>query len=163
MGTQNDFNPSNIYGGNASINQLASPIATPVVTTDPTSQILVKVLANAGAKLPVRDVIDDRIVNDIINGTGSIGQDQNNWPVLAQGTAPADTDHDGMPDAWETAQGFNPNDATDRNGDKNSNGYTNLEEYLNELAGDQPTSSPVAVPATTVKSSTTRRKGRWVK
>jgi hypothetical protein len=69
----------------------------------------------------------------------------------------ADTDHDGMPDAWETAQGFNPNDATDRNGDKNSNGYTNVEEYLNELAGDQPTttatSSPVIAPApiTTVK------------
>jgi len=164
MGTQNDFNPSNIYGGNANINQLASPIVTPTVTTDPTSQVLVKVLANVGAKLPVRDVIDDRIVNDIINGTGSIGQDQNNWPVFAKGTAPTDNDHDGMPDAWETAQGFNPNDATDRNGDKNSNGYTNVEEYLNELAGDQPTSSPVTVPATaTTVKSTTRRKGRLVK
>jgi len=151
MGTQNDFNPDNIYGGNASINQLASPVVTPAVTTDPTSQVLIKVLANAGAKLPVRDVIDDRIVNDIINGTGSIGQDQNNWSVLAQGTAPDDSDHDGMPDAWETAQGFNPNDAADRNGDNNNNGYTNVEEYLNELAGDQPVAfGSMTVPAAAV-------------
>ena len=39
-----------------------------------------------------------------------------------------------MPDAWETARGLDPNAAEDRNGDDNRNGYTNLEEYLNELA-----------------------------
>jgi hypothetical protein len=133
-GTSNDFNTGNIAGGNASINKLSSPVATPVVTTDATSAVLAKVLVNAGAKLPSRDSIDMRIVNDVLNSTGSIGQDQNNWPALANGTAPPDTDHDGMPDAWETAHGFNPNDASDRNKDQNNNGYTNVEEYLNELA-----------------------------
>lgn len=42
-----------------------------------------------------------------------------------------------MPNAWETEHGLNPNDAGDRNGTSLSRiGYTNLEMYLNELAGD---------------------------
>ncbi len=44
-----------------------------------------------------------------------------------------DADQDGMPDAWEKANGLNPNDATDGNGTAPS-GYTWIEEYLNELA-----------------------------
>lgn len=38
-----------------------------------------------------------------------------------------------MPDVWEAANGLNPNDAEDRNGDRDSDGYTNLEEYINSL------------------------------
>ena len=59
--------------------------------------------------------------------------DNKGWPVLAAGIPPQDTDHDGMPDTWELAHGLNPNvndSAQDRNGD----GYTNIEEYLYELA-----------------------------
>ena len=50
-------------------------------------------------------------------------------------TRPAnyDTDGDGMPDAWEISVGLNPAVA-DNNGDYDNDGYTNLEEYLNELA-----------------------------
>ena len=44
-----------------------------------------------------------------------------------------DTDQDGMPDTWETAHGLNPNVANN-NGDFDNDGYTDLEEYLNELA-----------------------------
>jgi hypothetical protein len=55
------------------------------------------------------------------------------WPVLASGTPPADNDHDGMPDEWELAVCLNPNDANDRNGDRDGDGYTNVEEYLNWL------------------------------
>jgi len=44
-----------------------------------------------------------------------------------------DTDQDGMPDTWETAHGLQPATA-DNNGDFDSDGYTNLEEYLNEIA-----------------------------
>ena len=44
-----------------------------------------------------------------------------------------DTDQDGMPDAWETAHGLDPNDPEDRNKTAPS-GYTWIEEYLNELA-----------------------------
>jgi hypothetical protein len=51
---------------------------------------------------------------------------------LAGGTAPPDSDHDGMPDAWETANGLNPNDASDRNRTWGP-GYTMLEKYLNSI------------------------------
>ena len=53
------------------------------------------------------------------------------------GTAPADTDHDGMPDEWETANGFNPNDASDGAKVASAEGYTALEIYLNSLMGEQ--------------------------
>ncbi len=58
------------------------------------------------------------------------------WPTLASGTPPLDSDRDGMPDAWESRLGLDPHDPADRNGDVTGNGYTNLENYLNELAGD---------------------------
>jgi hypothetical protein len=51
------------------------------------------------------------------------------FPVIANGTPCADTGHDGMPDVWATARGFNPNNAADRN-TVATNGYTNLENYL---------------------------------
>jgi hypothetical protein len=37
-----------------------------------------------------------------------------------------------MPDAWETANGLNPNDASDRNRTWGP-GYTMLEKYLNGI------------------------------
>ena len=98
------------------------------------------ILEGAGASL-VRDSVDKRIVNEVKTGTGRIIDDPSKvggWPKLAKGTPPADRDKDGMPDAWEKQYGFNPNDPNDRNGDADKDGYTNLEEYLNELAGDQP-------------------------
>jgi len=53
--------------------------------------------------------------------------------VLRSTPAPTDRDRDGMPDTWETAHGMNLNDSTDRNADRDNDGYTNLEEYLNNL------------------------------
>lgn len=44
-----------------------------------------------------------------------------------------DTDLDGMPDAWEKANGLNPNDASDANGDCTGDGYTNIEKYINGI------------------------------
>ena len=38
-----------------------------------------------------------------------------------------------MPDDWETKNGFNPKNAADATMDKDKNGYTNIEEYLNGL------------------------------
>jgi hypothetical protein len=48
--------------------------------------------------------------------------------------APADTDDDGMPDAWETTHGLDPD--TDDSAEVVASGYTAVEEYLNELADD---------------------------
>jgi hypothetical protein len=51
--------------------------------------------------------------------------------------APADTDRDVMPNEWETAHGLDPSNKNDGNEtDLSAEGYTNLEMYLNELAGD---------------------------
>ncbi len=44
-----------------------------------------------------------------------------------------DVDQDGMPGEWELQHGLDPNVA-DNNGDFDSDGYTNLEEYINDLA-----------------------------
>ncbi len=41
---------------------------------------------------------------------------------------PADSDHDGMPDKWEKANGLNPKNPKDGNA-ISKDGYTNLENY----------------------------------
>lgn len=92
------------------------------------------VLALAGAW--PRDLIANRSVTEATNRTGSYG---NHRPAnyltsgLTPGTAPPDTDNDGMPNAWETANGLNPNSAADTH-TVLSSGYPAIETYLNELA-----------------------------
>jgi hypothetical protein len=106
------------------------------------------VLSQAGCVLPARDVLDQRIVSDVRNRTGNLIDVQGGfpahvtpysvsqvaWPVLSCGAVPADSDHDGMTDAYETTHGLNPNHAADRQTIA-ANGYTNLENYLNGIAG----------------------------
>lgn len=50
-----------------------------------------------------------------------------------KGEPRVDTDGDGMPDAWEVANGLNPNDPTDAKGDINGDGYTNIEKWINGI------------------------------
>lgn len=55
------------------------------------------------------------------------------WDIYKTSTdAPLDTDHDGIPDIWEMAHGLNSNDLNDGKLIA-SNGYSNLENYLNSL------------------------------
>ncbi|MDY0149038.1 MAG: thrombospondin type 3 repeat-containing protein [Kiritimatiellia bacterium] len=67
------------------------------------------------------------------------GQTDNNrgigWTIPIQllgGGELADTDGDGMPDAWELANGLDPF-VDDANGDADGDGITNLQEYLHGL------------------------------
>ena len=93
------------------------------------------VLNLAGASL-VRDAVDSRVVNDVRNGTGRLIDSQKEvggWPELKSKPAPADTDGDGMPDAWEVKNGLNPNDSADGKRYTIKKDYTNLEVYLNGL------------------------------
>ena len=104
----------------------------PVATTD-AQEALAQVLAGAGATLPERDAVDRRIVAEVRSGGGRIidsPDDVGGYPGLAPGTPPVDTDHDGMPDAWETNLGLDPNDSADGNRDRDGDGRTNIEEYL---------------------------------
>jgi pectate lyase len=115
----------------------ARPLPAPPVTTWAADEALRRVLAEAGATRPMRDAVDARVVAEVRNGTGGhIGSegDVGGWPDLAHGTPWADRDGDGMPDAWERNHLLDPGEAADANRDKNGNGYTNIEEWLNERA-----------------------------
>jgi hypothetical protein len=106
------------------------------------------VLANAGATLPKRDAVDQRVVTETTNGTatgvgtyGKLGIKDgpvaaSNYATYNSTTPPDDNDHDGMADAWELSHGLDPANANDRN-TINAEGYTMLEVYLNTLIAVQ--------------------------
>lgn len=132
--------------------KLTSPIEFVHTTTHSADMAYEKVLAYAGASLH-RDDYDKMMVSDARNGEASckvsgIGegfinsQDEvvypdgtTGWPKLTSLEAPADTDGDGMPDAWEKENGLDPNNAED-GVTLREDGYTNLEHYLNSLVAD---------------------------
>lgn len=131
--------------------KLRQPFTFMPVTTETAYDAYDKVLSYAGASLH-RDALDTVIVHDTRYGvatyTGSAlapgfintqddlkptdaSSDWTAWPALAQATPETDSDGDGMPDAWETANG------TDLQVDDAktlaSNGYANIENYANSL------------------------------
>lgn len=130
----------------------SKPLYPSYVTTESAADAYTDVLANVGANVPSLDDHDKRIIKEVQNGTytykGSVGKmpgiiddeaDAGGFESFPTTNRPAgwDTDHDGIPDAWEKAHGLNPSDASDGNKTNLSKlGYTNLEMYLNELAGD---------------------------
>jgi len=126
-----------------SLFRIWSPYLPASITTQSASDAYTDVLNEAGATLPSRDALDDRIVSEVVAGTGSLGK-SSDWPALQGGTPPTDSDHDAMPDSWETTYGLNPNDASDRNGDLDGDGYTNVEEYLNGTNPGTGSNPPVA-------------------
>ena len=136
------------------------------VATQTARAAFTNVLANVGANLPKQDAVDRHIIADVRDGTAefigtrgptygdrpgpnypgiidtpsddrsALGSPDFPWPEYKTYNAPVDSDHDGMPDDWEKAHGLNPNDPSDANEDWNGDGYTNLEKYLNWLAGE---------------------------
>ena len=119
------------------------------VRTETAAQAFESVLAGAGA-FP-RDTLDRRIVKEVRTGTAECygtlnkgrtkgiinkGSDAGGWPELKTYNEITDNDHDGMDDAWETAHGFDPTNAADRNYVLPS-GYTALEAYLCHLVGEE--------------------------
>ncbi|WP_069658768.1 pectate lyase family protein [Arcticibacter eurypsychrophilus] len=102
------------------------------------------VLEQVGASFR-RDTLDQRVINDVKNGTGKFIDVQGAfahgtaysatvkaWPSLKSIVAPVDSDRDGMSDIWEKSHGLNNmnDDASAFTTDKN---YTNIELYLNSL------------------------------
>ncbi|CAE6507039.1 unnamed protein product [Rhizoctonia solani] len=97
-----------------------------------------KVIAGVGASKS-RDNVDTLLINQVksLGKSGALISDEAVSPwssggPIAGGTAPKDTDGDGMPDDWETANGLNPN-VNDAMQDKNGDGYANIENYVNSL------------------------------
>jgi hypothetical protein len=133
------------------IARVYEPFPHAPVTTQAPQDAFASVLENAGASYPERDPLDERIVMEAATGTATYGgaygagkgiidsqETVGGWPDLLSAPAPEDTDSDGMPDSWEVSMGLDPTDATDRNGDLDGDGYTNLEEYLNSLIETEP-------------------------
>ena len=141
---------------NASTIRSNSPWFDNFITLDSAEDAYRKVIDNtsgAGANKPALDYIDSRYHKEVSTGTttykgskdGLAGiidsqSDVGGYPNstnFKSGTAPADTDRDGMPDAWETEHGLDPANANDGAiVSLSADDYTNLELYLNELAGD---------------------------
>jgi pectate lyase len=107
------------------------------------------VLTHAGMSM-VRDGIDARIVEEVRTGTATYGGSWGaglglidtqatvgGWPEHNSVEAPLDADGDGMPDAWETVRGLDPEDLEDGKKYILSAEYTNLEVYLNKLVFDE--------------------------
>lgn len=124
-----------------------TPIPFVYTTTHSAEDAFEKVLQYAGASLS-RDAHDETMAHDAREGVVTTtarangllnSQDEamyidgtSGWPVLNSSEAPVDTDGDGMPDEWETANGLDPNDPADGK-ILGEDGYSNLENYLNSL------------------------------
>ncbi len=118
---------------------LATRHPFPAITYTPSAALYGAMLAEVGA-FP-RDPMDRRLLGALRTGViDPTPRDQNpygdafahDWTTPP--APPLDADADGMPNAWETAHGLDPN-VQDHNGTVLSDlGYTNLEVYLNELS-----------------------------
>lgn len=117
----------------------------PAITYTPTDQLRSVLLNTAGAW--PRDPMDIRLMRNVATDTIASAPPNTNPAGDALLTAysgqppaaPTDTDNDGMPDAWETAKGLNPNVANTNARTLSSAGYTDLEVYLSELSASRIT------------------------
>jgi pectate lyase len=100
------------------------------VTTQGATAASALVVAKAGA-FP-RDVVTLAVLDDLAARTGSWGvhEPDDLMEGLTPASPPPDADGDGMPDAWEAANGLDPNDGGDSTTTMPS-GYTAIEEYVN--------------------------------
>lgn len=167
--TQGDSIPNTpgnkYYSGDFTVPATAF-VVNGAVTPDTADVALQRVLDYGGANWNNRNPIEQRILDSVSTGTGGIisdttsGQQATEWAtVLSQrptgGVAPFshavnwDTDQDGMPDYWEEEHGLNPNVANN-NGDFDSDGYTDVEEYINEIAA-WPAPAPIVFTAGTAR------------
>ncbi|RXK58975.1 T9SS type A sorting domain-containing protein [Lacibacter luteus] len=118
----------------------AYPAANPALNA---AQAYDHVMNNAGSNYPRRDAVDGLLMSEVaskgVNGfyvyretdlpfaNGGLGQ-------VFNAPAPTDSDSDGMPDAWEDANGLNKNNAADATAFSTSlPQYLNIEVYINSL------------------------------
>lgn len=132
--------------------KLDEPTLQGEVTTHSASTAFEKIMEYCGASLN-RDDVDARYMEEARTGTatykGSVTNEEGLIDIVAdvngytEENFPSekrpdgfDTDKDGMPDEWETANGLNPNDPNDANLytlDTEKGWYTNVEVYINSL------------------------------
>lgn len=123
--------------------RVTSAFDRPPVEIQSAARAFELVLQHAGASYR-RDAVDQRVVREVREGRAAYGVKKNGiidsqddvggWPELKSLPAPQDSDADGMPDAWETKQKLNPQNAIDAMQPAPGSHYANLEVYLQELA-----------------------------
>lgn len=110
----------------------------PTTLLSPAQAVDVVLGANGtGCSFPARDAVDELLIAQVqsYGAEGALIEDESEVGgvgTVLGGTAPVDTDGDGMPDAWESANGLDPNDASDAMTIAES-GYSNIEVYVNSL------------------------------
>ena len=135
--------------------RLTQPLDFIYTTTHTAQDAYQRVLSYVGCSL-YRDSYDKELVTEARNGTAlhtgsglkqgminsqddlkpsNAAADWTAWPTLQTRGTITDTDGDGMPDEWESANGLNASDPAD-GAITTDDGYTNLEHYLNSLVAD---------------------------
>ncbi|UYQ95659.1 autotransporter-associated beta strand repeat-containing protein [Chitinophaga horti] len=120
-----------------------NPYPYPTLPTEPADQLVNSLLPVVGASLPYRDYADYYVVNEV-KSFGKKGEhiaNENTLPFgaptgwnLWAGNTRIDNDNDGMPDAWENANGTNA--SADDAMTIHASGYANIERYINSISGD---------------------------
>lgn len=141
------FDPGELGEGSyGSASLQTSPYPYPELTAVSGRTLIDNLLPDVGASLPYRDMVDAYMVREVKTfGTeGALLSSEEQLPfgvpsswTTATFDKPADTDGDGMPDAWETANGCDP--SKDDAMVIAPNGYANIENYVNSLSRDNRT------------------------
>ncbi len=141
-------NFADVWGGLTTWSATPYPTADPVWKDATFAATYQRVLSEFGATPWDRDEVDTLLRNNVANRTGSLISHENQlvplgvtnggFGTLGGVAAPLDTDGDGISDSWESKHGL-PVNAASNNGDFDDDGYTNLEEYLNDLAAFKAT------------------------
>lgn len=107
---------------------------------------------HVGASLPLRDAEDARAVNDVNLGISTENKVTNIFPIIVNGVPYTDNDTDGMPDYWEMSEfgDLSSDGVIDTDGD----GYTDLEEFLNQTANGQIPDVPAQSVSVTPETAT---------
>jgi len=138
--------PQSEYSGGPDFKTTA--FAYPELPTLTATALYANLIPMVGASLPCRDFVDYYLIGELQSfGTeGKIITSEEELPFgppdtwsLWTGTRRIDTDNDGIPDEWETANSLNPTLASDAMAIA-TNGYTNIENYLNSI--DPSSSQP---------------------
>lgn len=136
------FDPVLVTDYSASDRQ-SKPYDYPELEKFPGNSLIENLLPTVGASLPYRDYSDCYMIDEVMSfgKKGALISNEETLPYGAPdtwklwgGEKKTDSDGDGMPDAWETANGTDPN--------KNdamviaANGYANIENYINSITVD---------------------------
>ena len=133
------FNPT-LFTGNGGGDQVSTPYDYPELEKWAGNSLIENLLPEVGASLPYRDLADCYMVDEVMSygKKGKLITNENELPIgvptswaFWTGEKRTDADGDGMPDAWEEANGTNPavNDAMNIA----ENGYANIENYINSI------------------------------